>query len=261
VKDFVRDVWKIAAGCAAGAFLLSLLIGLISGNPFGVSFFRAFLFAVLFAGLGAGLRTVVKTYLPELSSGGAPAADSPGAGGTTGRSVDIVLPEDDGLRRQAYGGSPRAGRSAEAELGDAEGELEEAADGDSLDEDSPSPAEAQALGELGEELAEELPGADSAEARPLRGAGPETEGEPVEEAETGDELARSARDPAGDLDTLPDIAALEPPSEQRSGSVRSTRMTNPGERPEDAVRTMLSGQDPATLARALRTVLKKDEKG
>ncbi len=36
VKDFVRDVWKIAAACACGAFFLSLVIGLFAGNPFGV---------------------------------------------------------------------------------------------------------------------------------------------------------------------------------------------------------------------------------
>jgi hypothetical protein len=142
-----------------------------------------------------------------------------------------------------------------------EGELEEAMDADSLDEESVSQSEAQALGELGEELAEELPGSDSLEPRPRGGAGPETEGELVEEAESGEELQRSARESTADLDSLPDIAALEPPSDQRPGSARSVRMPTPGERPGDAVRNMLSGQDPATLARALRTVLKKDEKG
>ena len=104
VKDFVRDVWKIAAACASGAFLLSLVIGLIAGNPFGIAFFRALLFGILFAGLGVGLRFVVRAYLPELAAAGAPAGSAdastePRAAGQRGTAVDIVLPEDDSLRQ------------------------------------------------------------------------------------------------------------------------------------------------------------------
>ena len=127
VKDFVRDVWKVAAACASGAFFLSLVIGLFAGNPFGVVFFRALLLAVLFAGLGAGLRFVVKAYLPGLvASAPSPAGSDEGRSraGMAGQSgpdtsaehrgaaVDIVLQDDDGLRQQAYGGSRRAARSS-----------------------------------------------------------------------------------------------------------------------------------------------------
>ena len=250
VKDFVRDVWKIAAACAAGAFLLSLVIGLIAGNPFGVALFRALLSSVLFAGLGAGLRVVVKGYLPELLASNEEKAGKTGADESAdhrGAAVDIVLPEDDGLRRQAYSGSPRSARASSSESVEADGEPDEVLDADSMHEDSASQAEAQALGELSEELAEELPGApDSAE-----------------EAKPEGELPRSARESTEDLDSLPDIAALEAPTELNPGpgSTRSSRIPTSGERPGDAVRNVLSGQDPATLARALRTVLKKDEKG
>jgi len=277
VKDFVRDVWKIAAACATGAFLLSLVIGLVAGNPFGIAFFRALLLAVLFAGLGAGLRFVVKTYLPELvepnrqMAGQAGARESAGYRGAAegggaaqdqrGAAVDIVLPEDDGLRRQAYSGSPREASVSSSEPGglDGEGEPEEALEADSLDEDAASQAEARALGELAEELSEELPGT----AAPARSAGAQTDEGSEEEVEPEDELPRSAREAPADLDSLPDIAALEPPSEQRPGhgSPRSTRYPASGERPEDAMRDVLSGQDPSTLARAIRTVLKNEEKG
>lgn len=282
MKDFVRDVWKIAAVSATGAFLLSLVIGLIAGNPFGVAFFRALLFSLLFAGLGAGLRTVVKGYLPELVApnpqtaeatgtaaegrrAGAPADHRAAEGGFRGSAVDIMLPEDDGLRRQAYQGSPRPSRASDSEPVEGEGEPEEVLEAESMDEDSTSQAEAQALGEL----AEELPGAPESAEPTLRGAAPGRPAgsfaseEPVQDAEPEDEIPRSARESTADLDSLPDIAALEPPSADRpgSGSARSPRLRKPGERPEDAVREVLSGQDPATLARALRTVLKKDEKG
>jgi hypothetical protein len=281
MKDFVRDVWKIAASCAAGAFLLSLVIGLIAGNPFGIAFFRAFLFALLFSGMGAGLRVVVKGYLPELMASnsvpegaaadnrraGAPADHGAAEAGYRGAAVDIVLPEDDALRRQAYSGSSQPSQASTGEPG--EGELVEELDAELADADSASQAEAQALGELAEELGEELPdAADGTGPAPrvtasARSSGPSADQEPVQEAEAEDELSRSARQSAADLDSLPDIAALEPPSEERPGmsSVRYARLPKPGERPEDAVREVLSGQDPATLARALRTVLKKDEKG
>ena len=127
VKDFLRDVWKIAAVVAAGAFLLSLAIGLFAGNPFGVAFFRALLFALLFAGLGAGVRTVVKGYLPELIASNPQTTGVTGsaAGGSRGTAVDIVLPEDEALRRQAYQGSPRSSRASSSPLTDDDGEPEE----------------------------------------------------------------------------------------------------------------------------------------
>src|SRR5208337_2191897 len=90
-------------------------------NPFGVVVARALLLAVLFAGLGAGLRFVIKRYLPELlGSSSSTAADGAGAAetamgraerssGNRGAAVDIVLQDDEGLRRQAYGG-PGGGR-------------------------------------------------------------------------------------------------------------------------------------------------------
>ncbi|HET6452114.1 MAG TPA: hypothetical protein VFI08_12425, partial [Spirochaetia bacterium] len=74
MRDFFKDVWKIAAGTAAGAFLLSLLIGLAAANPFGIAFSRAFLLALVFGALGAGVRAIIKAYLPELASGPVPAA-------------------------------------------------------------------------------------------------------------------------------------------------------------------------------------------
>ncbi|MGA2640696.1 MAG: hypothetical protein ABSG21_07310 [Spirochaetia bacterium] len=278
MKDFVRDVWKIGAVCATGAFLLSLVIGLIAGSPFGIVFFRALLFGLVFAGLGAGLRVVVKSYLPELIASNAQTAGKPGASQSAGyrganqsagyrgtgesdhrgAAVDIVLPEDEGLRRQAYSGSsPRAPQAGASDL-EPDGEVEEATDAESMDEDSTSRAEAQALGELAEELAEELPGVPEG-----RSPGAKKGDDSMEEAESEDDLERAERESSGDLDSLPDIAAIELPSEQRSGpgSARSARLPTPGQRPQDAVRDVLSGQDPATLARALRTVLKKDEKG
>jgi len=258
VKDFVRDAWRIAAACAAGAFVLSLLIGLIAANPFGIALSRAFLFALLFAALGVGLRAVVKAYLPEVMSAARPpqGAEAPASAGT----VDIVLPEDEGLQREAFQGGAGSGPGSAG----AEDEPTEV-----LDAEEPSQAEAQALGDLAEELGEELPQAEGGEA--AAGAARESGspsvaapmgGEEAEEVRPEDELPRSlANVDAGELDALPDIAELEPPSGQKSGPAARVPRSAVGKTPEDAVRNLLANEDPATLARAIRTALKKDEKG
>jgi hypothetical protein len=245
VKDFFKEYWKIAAGCAAGAFLLSFLIGLITRNPFGVVILRAFLLALLFAGVGTGLRYVVRRYLPEAmpSASAAPATAEQERGGR----VDITLPEEDGVSRQqvrAEARKSRAGRTADA------------------DEETSEQVEAQALGDLAQDLGEELGAAED-------GAGPpdaeeqdvsENDAEYEEEAEPVTALS-AGQGAEEDLDTLPDISTLETSPEDVDTGSRPARRVNGGERPEDAVKGALSGQDPATLARAIRTVLSKDEKG
>jgi hypothetical protein len=283
VKDFVRDVWKIAAACSFGAFLLSLVIGLIAGNPFGVVIFRALLLAVLFAALGTGLRFVVKAYLPELITstsspvgmdegrsrpGRAGQSGADGSADRRGSAVDIVLPDDDGLRRQTYGGTGGAPLSGPLESGVANTEdVGDAALEASLDQGFMSQGDPSGLGELAEELTDELPSArepagtagsaaahadESAEYRGAEGG--------VEGTESGDELPRNVRESAGGVDALPDLDGIEPPEKPARAPLRVPRPAE-GERPGDAVRTALSGQDPATLARAIRTALKNAEKG
>jgi hypothetical protein len=267
VKGFVGDVWKIAAAFASGAFLLSLVTGLIAGNPFGVVIFRAFLLAVLFAGLGAGLRFAVKTYLPELlgssraaTAGGNGAADAAADGaerasGSRGGAVDIVLQDDEGLRRQAYGGL--GGGRQGGEVTDDEGEEPLSA---SLDGDFMSQGDTGGLPELAEELAEEVPPAGES-----TGVGSLAAAEPGEdtvgETEPTDELPRGMRGAAGGTDSLPDIDGLEAPEEKPARAPARPLRSADKEKPGDAVRNALSGQDPSTLARAIRTVLKNAEKG
>ncbi len=254
VKDFVRDAWKIAAAFAAGAFVLSLLVGLIAANPFGVAVSRAFLLALLFAGLGVGLRAVVKAYLPEVTGASRPAADA-GAPVTAG-AVDIVLPEDEGLQREAF----QAGAERRAESGSAEDEPTEVLDAGEADETSP--AEARALGELAEELGEEFQPAEEGEEAAAEAPGSSRPFAEAEEAQPEDAMRRSVVNvDAGELDALPDIAELEPPPGQKSGPAARVPHAAAGKTPEDAVRNLLSNQDPATLARAIRTALKRDEKG
>ena len=116
MKDFVRDVWKIAAACASGAFLLSLVIGLIAGNPFGIAFFRALLFGILFTASASACGSSCGRISPSPAPArgrDADASTEPRAA-QRGTAVDIVLPEDDSLHRQAYSGTSQPSRASRA---------------------------------------------------------------------------------------------------------------------------------------------------
>jgi hypothetical protein len=287
VKDFVREYWKSAAAGAAGSFLLSLLVGLVTRNPFGVVFLRALLLAVLFACLAAALRYLVRTHLLELAKEGASA--HAGVGETRedrrGDRVDIVLPEESPIGRERYGMSGRESRpfgpdvESPSPLGAGLGEdgailnaglAEEGADvpggfgadvpgGFGADE-----ANSEGLAELAEELAEELP--QPGEADEVRG-GTVAEEESGARRRAGAPGHGNATTGAGpgisdDRDGLPDISNLEIATEMNSDGQGAPTGTRPGgPRPEDALRGAVSGQDPATIAKAIRTVLKRDDKG
>jgi len=253
MKDFVREYWKIAAAFSAGAFLLSFLVGLVSRNPFGTVILRALLLAVVFAAFGAGVRYVARRWLPELVNG----ARADGEADTgRGKAVDITLPEE----------RPDAGRRARRTVA---GREEPPAE-----EEEQMQAEAEALDELAEELGDEAAvraeeGGAAAEAEPAEEEGGEKESVSPEAEELrplGREKGRGGPRPGagpagggdGDLDTLPDISNLEVAEEP--GAPRS-RAGQGGERPGDAVRGAVSGHDPSTIARAIRTVINRDEKG
>jgi hypothetical protein len=277
VRDFIRKYGKIAAIFAAGAFLLSLVIGLVSRNPFGIALFRALLLALAFAGLGAGIRFVVTTYLPEMAGTG----DSSSAGGKTettdgrGGMVDIVLPEERPPSRQR-------GRSGSSLEDSPLGSFSQGSD--SMDDDAMPQSDAEVMDNLSEELEEELPGAAEG-----REAADEEEGISVGEdglSGTGggfsspdsaahassDVPERGGRSDKGgsrrgkrgsdaDADSLPDISNLEILADRGSGAPAARPGGAGEETPEDAVRGSVGGQDPAVLAKAIRTVLKRDEKG
>ena len=268
MKDFVRYAWRMAVACAAGAFVLSLVIGLAASNPFGVALARAFLLALLFAGLGAALRGVIKAYLPEML-GPEPAASGPGTEGKTG-GVDIVLPEDETLQGDAIERPPgrarrdRGDREEVAAQDDVPGDEEPSEVLEAPEDGDTAVAEAQALGALAEELSQEA--GDAGEEAGEEGAGERSfpasfvQGE-TQRSEVG-ELPPGGTQP-GELDALPELTELEPepPPPPRAGPVPRVPRASAGDTPEDAVRNLLSNEDPATLARAIRTHLKRDEKG
>ena len=262
MKDFFRDNWKIAAACALGAFLLSLFIGLIASNPFGVALLRAFLFAVFFAGLGVGARLAAQSYLPGLVAASQGARLDPQE--SRGQNIDIILPEENGISRSRPRTDSRASGDAErsTEPGDTPPDGEAPDEAAALDENSAARAEARALGELAEELpsaSEPAPGG----AEDSSGLGETVESSPGKKGGRGGPSSApgglAGGSAAEDLDALPDISTLEIAVEEPSGT--GSRRTAERETPQDAMRGAVSGQDPVTIARAIRTVLKRDEKG
>lgn len=222
MKDFVRDYLRIAVIFAGAAFLLSIIVGLIAGNLFGTALLRAFLVGICFGVLGVAFTFIVKKYLPELA-GEAMGEGAPRRDAEERHKVDIVLPEE----------NPR----------------------------SPSEVtELQSPEEVGAEPVEDLASEESAGESADGYSDKEADTEPVEEV-AGEESGAPTR--AADLDILPDIAGIAGPSRSPAASSFSPE---PAGEPSRAGRPHadaadLANEDPETLARAIRTVLKRDERG
>ncbi|MGO9412257.1 MAG: hypothetical protein ACLQCB_16075 [Spirochaetia bacterium] len=265
----MRGFGKMAGFAAAGAFLLSLAVGLVSRNPFGVALARAFLFAVLFAGLAAGARYIITKYLPELATNAPPRAE-----GARGQNVDITLPEErpapagraSAYARESAESARRTGAGEEPEtaLGESSGEEGEILGAETPALDLEQPHAGGSADVLGDELDDVLPPLteDGYAADADRAEASDESAEPVEEAESVSEEGsrglseeQSASGIEGELGQLPDISSLgEPPSTPRAPRRSESK-------PEDEMKGALGSRDPATLARAIRTVLKREEKG
>jgi hypothetical protein len=224
MREFIRTYGKLAGLFAAAALVLSVLTGLLAGNPFGTVLLRAFLAAVVFSGLAVGLQYVVRRFLPELSGAGSATAGDGGQPDGQGRTVDIVLPEE----------NPLAAGSGFSPAG----------------EEGREPAGAQLAGELEEAAAGMDPGGDA----PFADAVPEGDSAPRSP------LPQAAGAGGGGPEGLPDISELEQPA-PRPGRTRMARTSPSGAAVDEIERTLTRDIDPSTHARAIRTLLKRDEKG
>jgi hypothetical protein len=99
----------------------------------------------------------------------------------------------------------------------------------------------------------------------LPGTGEATEAAAVEELEGVEPRSGPARKPRAGLDALPDIGSFgagddDARSGTRNAARSATRFPGARTKPSDATRDVLEREDPATLARAVRTVLKREER-
>lgn len=221
--------WKIVVGSAGFGLLLSLLTGAISGVPFGTLLVRAILWGVVFGCVGGGLSYLISRYLPELL---AIAPAGPQEDQDRGRNVDIVLPDE----------NPHADQLDDDVTGDAEpDELDER--GTTLTRSGEDSGEGVSTS-LVEEV-EELGAAEESEERhPFRSAERAGNGtlssEELPDLDDGDTLFSHREGTAsnGDYDDISSFSGGRPGAE------------TPG-----------VGADPEDVAKAIRTVLKRDQKG
>ncbi len=222
---------RVAAGAAAFAAVVSLLAGLIGGNPFGIVLVRLLVSAVFAGGLAVAALQLLQRFLPELQAGGrmpgvgwkASPAGSDETGMSKGRPAG--RPEVDILLPEENphgepGGSPADGLEA-GRADDAGARAAPSKPAGSLEPEGPFEPARSFFG-------------------PLSAGGDNGEAEVLEEVEESDVLPDIDRlDGGGRLDSLP---------AGRSGSPSSRK---PGRD--------LGEQDPESLARAVRTFLKKDQ--
>lgn len=228
--------WKIPGWAAAGGAVVSLAAGLAGGNAFGIILLRAAVSALVAGALGFAAQAVLRRFLPDLAAG-APRAPQPG--------VDILVDEEIPLEVGEAVGREAAVEQLAADdglgLGDGLGELGPA-------EEEPFPAS--------------VGGPDFASEGPAAGTG------------FGDS-AMQPEGPAGVLETLEPVEAEEltpveslealsavEPDDGLSGTVAAPgHRSLKAEELEAQLDSVTKGQDPASLAKAVRTFLRKDQEG
>ncbi len=221
---------RFIAGCAGFALVLSAVTGLFAGIPAGRVLLRAGISGLLFGLFAVGAQAVVARYLPELNALLEGSTRSSGGERQT-PGVDIVVDDEEPLGDAGVAleteqdNFERAGpeEAANAETGESAGAVAGSApdDGDDLVEVVPTP----------DELAAEAEEIGTDERRPA--AKPEYD-------------PADAVDP-GSVDQLPDVGSF------------SDGFADAGDANDDSGGSSQSDdQDPAMMARALQTMLKRD---
>jgi len=225
------------SGIAAGAaFVLSLVLGLVSGTAFSVSLLRAFVFALVFFALSGLGFWLISRYLPELLND----AEADGGGGDMD-DYDISVP---GSRVNISEGEiPIEGAFPEDDASDAVDDIAGSPSTPSSRESSLSQAEISPLDQ---------------------------------EKKTGYNQGRDITDDIGSLVDQGDFAEGKAEALPDMGSIGEGFVEGEGGQsmeeddfapPEEPLRnsskkpTMADDFNPRELAKAIQTVLKKDEKG
>jgi hypothetical protein len=217
---------KVTAGCAVAGALISLIAGLAGGNPLGVILLRLVLSAAACAGLGVAVQLLLRRFVPEVLG---TRAASPAAGPATQPAVDIVIDGDlpPVTEPQAEG---RAAPDAGAEQADLEALVDEPP-GD----EGPSAVERLEAGPGG------APGAGVPEPGSLEQAPWEARGQ--------------------ELDSLEALSELDQQSPSAGRPAPGPAPTGLREAARAQAERVVAGQDPADLAKAVRTFMRKDQEG
>lgn len=255
----------IASGAAA---ILSMLVGVISGVGFLAIVLRALAGGIVFGAVVYGAFFLFRRFLPEMfSSGDGAETGEPVVGGT----VDIVL-QGEGPEETLGAGqgltdldSAAIGTGTDLEAGLASnlvGTPEPAQQRSARSPVPPAPARGRQPAVLAAEEEEAEDVSPFAGESLIDGDGSE-EGEaeafPQPQPSARASLARSS-DGLDDLDVLPDLESLSegfPSSMGGGGPAPAHEFPESDHRPSDGGRR--GDTDPAMLAQAVRTLLKRDQ--
>ncbi len=217
--------WKFAGGCAAVAALLSVTAGLIGKVGAGPLIFRALLSGIVFGVLATGLELVGRKFLPELFSFGETVDNNTEGGDAgTGSEVDIVVDDEEPLSFFPSDDSEETGPVTE----DAVIEVDDA---DVLEE-NPLTAESGASED---------------------GGGQETA--PAAEP-------RKASGTASSSNGLPNIDDFFGSFEDfKEGAPGVDSLDSSKARTLEAIDSLGEENDPATMAKAIRSMIQKDQEG
>lgn len=212
--------WKFIAGAALLAGFLSLAAGIFSGSPFIIILLRMVLSSLVFGGISVGVIILVKRFLPELLKVN---EISTAAGG-----VDILIPEE----------NPHQAVEEEGDEVVSSPALErEDLDGSSLETEKESDEEADLL----EAVSESDDGIEEKSSDSMNEKTEEDTSMPdIEQLDVGFEA---------DVDSLDH--SLDH-SVQKSGSGADSFAGA-------QVDGLVDNQDPAILAKAVRTFMNKDQ--
>jgi hypothetical protein len=223
---------KLGGIAAGAAFVLSLVIGIISGSGFLALIIRALFFAALFFGLSCLVFWLAAQFLPELLGETDDDLGIPVSGSRLDISVDGPItgafPSDGSEKVDDIGGAPSTPRrsGASASAGPSAGPLDQNTNTRYNDDR----------------------GGSGGDGGPSAGFSAASGGEAAEPAEV-----------------LPDIDGLSGAVSPEGGGIDAGAASFDSEprRPASSSRKseMAGDFNPKELAQAIRTVLKKDEKG
>lgn len=254
----MRFDWRASGVAATAALVLSLFSGILGGVAFGALIVRAAIGAVVFGAGAAGVSYVIDRYLPDLKQsmkrGGTPtggsAEPSAEAEGTSGGQVDIVV--DDEVDTAGLAASDFELEEAEEPAAAAPDELPEAGE-DTV-------AELEADEEAEEAQGVSAPDSGAVQAEQAAAESGFTPGLSAEQVHTG-----GADDGIGELEEADAESPDEVPETASSGSLPDIEGFSGdfSEAPlgdsDDEETSEGSGEDPEIMARAIRTVLKREE--
>ena len=253
--------WKIPGWAASAGAVVSLAAGLAGGNAFGTILLRAVVSALLAGALGFAARYVLRRFLPDFGAG---TQEAPPPG------VDILIDEE----------VPLDAGAARAEAEEPVGSLE-AAGGEGLSDSSglaPDFTPGSAMDELGlggrpGYTPGYAPRFAAAEVEPFSAAGPSAGSGAAPglapDLEPAFDAVEEMLEPAEGAEELPPVETLEALSagELEAGPSVSSGIAAPGRRAlkaeelEAQLDNVTKGQDPVSLAKAVRTFLRKDQEG